>query len=60
MGLMFMQTDLLPAHKLGWGGVGWGVIALVSTARHDVMLRYALVTTARHDGKLRYAWGGAV
>ena len=41
-----------------WGGVGWGVIAFVSTARHDVMLRYAFVTTARHEGKLRYAWGG--
>ena len=39
-------------------GVGWGVIAFVTTARHDVMLRYAFVTTARHDGRLRYAWGG--
>ena len=38
--------------------MGWGVIAFVTTARHDVMLRYAFVTTARHDGRLRYAWGG--
>ena len=39
-----------------WGGVGWGVIAFVTTARHDVMLRYAFVTTARHDVMLRYAF----
>ena len=39
-----------------WGGVGWGVIAFVTTARHDVKLRYAFVTTARHDGMLRYAF----
>jgi len=44
---------------VGWGGVGgvWGVIAFVTTARHDVMLRYAFVTTARHDVRLRCAWG---
>ena len=53
---MFVQTDLLPAHKLGWGGVGWGVIAFVTTARHDVKLRYAFVTTARHDVMLRCAF----
>ena len=39
-----------------WGGVGWGVIAFVTTARHDGRLRYAFVTTARHDGRLRYAF----
>ena len=27
--------------RMGWGGVGWGVISFVSTARHDAMLRYA-------------------
>ena len=27
--------------RVGWGGVGWGVISFVSTARHDAMLRYA-------------------
>ena len=37
-------------------GVGWGVIAFVTTARHDVKLRYAFVTTARHDVMLRYAF----
>ena len=30
----------------------------MTTARHDVMLRYAVVSTARHDVMLRYAWGG--
>ena len=39
-----------------WGRVGWGVIAFVTTARHDVMLRYAFVTTARHDVRRRYAF----
>ena len=46
-------------------GVGLGVILFVSTARHDVMLRYtwggvgwvviSFVSTARHDVMLRYA-----
>ena len=44
------------------------MISFVSTARHDLMLRYAwggvgrvvisFVITARHDVMLRYAWGG--
>ena len=42
--------------RVGRGGVGWGVIAFVTTARHDVMLRYAFVTTARHDVRRRYAF----
>ena len=44
---------------MGWGGVGCGVTGFATTARHDVMLRYAFVTTARHDVMLRYALGGA-
>ena len=56
-------------HGVGCSGVGWGVIAFVTTARHDVMLRYAFVSThdvmlryafvstARHDERLRYATG---
>ena len=59
----YIRLDPLPSFSrrtfyrpTNWGGVGWGVIAFVTTARHDVMLRYAFVTTARHDGRLRYAF----
>ena len=63
---MFLQSDLLPAHKfdnfvachlkplgvgVGWGGVGWGMSTFVCTCVMKLMLR--------HAWGWGWVWGGA-